>query len=275
MKARSGDVLLFTAADDDPISKTISRVTGSPYSHTAICYGEDQYAHAFAGADKDVALIDAPALDASAGRREIHLFRPAGASFDADAMGREVEARRKDAAEPPPGRLTFSDGALAGLAVLRLVASNEPIPWLSREFRDRLRRALVVALDDGHRRLFCSEFAYRVSAAGGFVPPLPAQPFIPADALKPPRGLTGDVLEAVVARVKRWLVRTMQLDADSMLTFAEVWGRVVEAFRRDAQVPKGVAVANFYVPGDFVAAKDTYRLTAAWQPKVGWAAPGS
>jgi hypothetical protein len=266
LAANCGDVVLFggmvandaapvgvSSAGLDPISEIIRQVTKSPFSHTAICVTPSTFANSVVGlesskASADVQVLNLEAMKRVGAVRELHLLRPAGQIDGAKLSAYVAEAERR-AGSRGDDRMIFSVGALAGLAVLRLAVRFRAVPVV-----DEIRRALIVALDDGDRRLFCSEFVYRASAAAGFVPPLPEEPFLPGDLLDGIGALDSrDLLVSTFERVKGRLQGLVPLDEEAKRTFGEVLHATVRALEDRTPVPPDREEANFYVPADFAA----------------------
>ena len=278
VEARAGDVVLFTVKPADRISSLIGLMTSSPYSHSAIALGPDEYANATpGGADSagaalpDIAVLDPDGMAEAAAIRRLDLFRPP-VELDEVGLRSFVDRAIRDAAAAGPGQIEFSAGVLAGLAVLHMV-SVTPLPGLGGH-QDRLRRALVVALHDTEVRLFCSEFVHRSSTAGGYRPPPPTHPFLPPRIFEPDRYfLRMPLLDRVRAAVTHWLEATFHLDDELLRTFGEVWDDVTVAYEKNAEIPSPVDESNFYVPRDFVP-PGQYRHLATWSVDAGgWGAP--
>ena len=269
VEAMPGDVLLFQAhaANASWISQLIGRITNATYSHSAVALGGDRYSHANSegiAADglpnDDVVPLPPSLLTKVSARRQIDMFRP-GSPLDAAramafAEASEKASRRKGGGDPE----VFSVGALAGLALLRYVASDKPFPFPLD--RDRLRRALVSALDDGQRRLFCSEYVYRVSVVGGFTPELPADPFLP-DPILSWIGPEGAPFQLLLRWLEWWFAEKLDIDRDALMTVREVIAATELAY--ECNEPRTIPVdrANFFTPRDFEASP-AYTTVATW-----------
>ncbi len=286
---RAGDVVLLAHGDDksDPVSLLIQKVTGSPYSHTILCLGDGQYADASPAPNgaADLSCFDEERLIAGLDSKAWFLLLRPSQPAVADTLREAVDVLI-DRANATGDPIIFSDGALAGLGTL-VVLGNGLLRSLD-EVRghgaasdnvERLRAAIFYALEDGDRRLFCSEFVYRALTAAGARPSLPAQPIVnmrgfPLD--DPEHALIGWLesvrlwLQSRWSDIEDWLLRRMSLDRDSLKTFDEVWDTIQLAYE-EKRSPKQLTVANFFTPADFKSSSTfdelaTKRKGGPWLP---------
>ncbi|MGI8685754.1 MAG: hypothetical protein ACR2MO_11830 [Acidimicrobiales bacterium] len=276
----AGDVILVEQEGglEDPVSELIQRVTGSPYSHTVVVIGQGRFADANPAPEggNDIRQFDQDVLESLLGEvKSMSLFCPLIRSADPGKLATAVAQRWRRGNEPGPGRVVFSDGALAGLGVLRILQVL-PEAVRQRDRCERLRAAAFWALEDGDPRLFCSEFVHRVLTDAGQRPTLPVHPIIstagfPTD--EPVHSLMG-WMERVEAWLRsRWkeLIGKLAFDDDSFETFEKVWRSIQDAYE-NRRTPARLEIANFFTPADF-ASSPSFELTAsrtardaAWVP---------
>jgi hypothetical protein len=248
-----GDVLLLDPSDlTHGISKVIVDRTGSPFSHAMVAVGPGLVVDAATLGEQDITYTDGPGLVDLLTRYDLAaVYR--GTNRPDHTRLRDVCAHYVAASKAGPDRPVFSVGDLAGLAALQILATPSVDLPIDTELRVRLRNAFAAALDSGGgRRLFCSEFVYRVLAESGVPPQLPAKPFIPKDTF--PLGIEqtgGRWAWQFLKRVRDWLG---DLDVDSYLTIVHVGRSVIRHFRDRTPPPATPDWANFYTPADFAAA---------------------
>ena len=262
--AEPGDVVLFEPGKGgEGISKFIAEQTSSKYSHAAIAVASDTYVQTGAFADEpDVRKHGADVLTKMANARNtpIDLYRAPHGPLNIEKMLQCVDSLIDEAKKD---RVVFSLGAMSGLLVLRRAVVGPPPPFVSEETLKRLQHALVTALDDGHDRMFCTELVYRVSEAGGLVPPVRDDAFIPPDVI--PRENEGIIPTAWFERLIRFVAGHfgVPLDQAAAATFREFWERAHRAFD-SGELRPDVDRANFIVPGDFE--HSDYRKIGTWDP---------
>ncbi|MDQ1373091.1 MAG: hypothetical protein QOJ09_429 [Actinomycetota bacterium] len=273
IEAQTGDVLLLVQGGvlEDPVSAMIRQITGSPYSHSIVALGDGQYAHATPGPKTDVAVFDEATLAKYLQNVErVDLFKPVGPRPDGGQLLAAVEklkqADKAHGSADPTGAV-FSDGALVGLAVLRIL---QDLPELTPG-RERLKNATFFALNDTDDRLFCSEFVFRALDMAGTRPVLGPHPVISTEEFPtddPHPGLVG-----FREKVEGWL-RRFGFDKDSAMTVREVWNAIWAAYER-SQVPQKIIRANFVAPGDLAQSPSFGGAPVASRTKDsnGWVAP--
>jgi hypothetical protein len=190
----------------------------------------------------------------------VDLFSPRGTRADAALLHEKALEFQERALPATQSKVKFSDGALAGLALLRLLNDVPASLYVSGTI-ERLRDAIFVALEDGDTRLFCSEYVFRVLDAAGQRPRLPNEPIISLDGFPTdePQMHGEDLafLKSALDRIKDWLEAKWQklLNAvgftpDTIPSFTEKWELIRAAYDAKA-APDLLHVANFFTPVDF------------------------
>lgn len=251
LEPQAGDVLLVIPPTDkngrtsDPISRAIQIFTASPYSHTVLTIGPNSYAEANiapVGHPDIICFGSAKLQDERSQGSVFHLYRAAEAVEEA-SLRAAVERYLQRATGPDP-EVIFADGAALALALLRyLPALATALP--TDERIPRLRSATFwVSEKHGDRRLFCSEFAYRVLRYADRTPAEPLVPVVPID------NVTGLEPDELLNKIWLWVVDMLDLDEDSQQSIQETWDAVRSAYD-DERTPTSLDLANYFTPEDF------------------------
>lgn len=279
---QAGDVLLSERPPShtpNDISELIRKATGSPYSHILAVMGPGEFAEATPGerGEADVGILTAEQLPGRlAVVRRLDLFRPNALGVDEHVLRREIRCFIDRSTPQQPGHdpeVMFSMGSAATLAALQQLQRrirDEPISG-SESLTDLLRweRALFCALENGDRRLFCSEFVYIVLDRANERPWPPPDPSLdtgrfPTDE---PVGLlgAGDWFREQARKLSEKIFH----DPDAIKTIEEEWNQVSKAYESDCE-PKQLHIANYFTPADFSWSPTFTRIARRTKDRPDW-----
>lgn len=267
--------------------------TRSPYSHMLVVLDEGHVAQANPApgprADRppptgdnvgDIQIYELGrylnGLGASDAKIRLDLFHPLKRAVDSGRVTAFAEHERQVAKQHAYGKterdqVVFSTGHSIAIGVIHAIQAH---PRLVPE-ADRWVDALVWAMGDGDRWLFCSEFAYRCLKAGGADFALRRKPIVDLsrygviglNVMAWPVPTPAEVWRLLVARAKA----LMNWDADDDRGTEELWKCVQEGFDERCR-PTNVSAADFCVPADFACSPDFERTatygpgSTSWQP---------
>lgn len=279
IQPRTGDVILLErlGGTNQPLSEFIQRITGSDFSHSIVALGDGCYADATAvpGGKSDIEKYRGDVLAAIlANAVRMELFRPPTGFPVADAkrLDAAVTSFIRRATPPPllnvPPDVMFSMGAGLTLAALRALQQvlRLPVLW-RRDEAVKVETAMFWALENGDRRLYCSEFVHVVLDEAGQRPTLPEEPVInpfrfptdepPGESLRSWLDVVGDFFR----RVGAWMRERLELDEQLWPTITEEWERIRCAYY-EGLTPERLTIANFFTPADFERSPSLERIAS-------------
>lgn len=264
-----GDVLLVEPDPDtiDSISRTIQIMTKSRFSHGIVALSQGSFAEAnIAEPGKpDVRRLSRDDIMTRINEKDtFHLYRP-DRPVDAARLEKEVK-KLEDRAMGKTPDVIFADGAALSIALLRALHYLRGW-WDVRGWRRQLRRAaLYVNEQHGDRRLFCTEFAFRVLEGAGCTPQISSTPIVPVDDF--PRALVEWQEDQWLGAVWRWLADWLKLDDDSKKDIEQTQQEISKAFAARL-APRTVHPANYFTPQDFALSPSFHCKVSGWQPSPG------